>query len=771
MWRRCKRKNKTTMAETNVSVRFSVQDAETVRQALEKLGTDGEKALAKLNAAGTQPAQSLKAVSAVVDDLKSRMTGLAFNLGPVGTGLVALGPIGLAAAAALGTLTAALVFMNSEATRIGELATGLRNLSETTGLAATEIQGLQNQSAALGIENDKLTTGLDRFTAQLDQVHRAQGPLYEQILQINPAIADQIVKSRDAATSLNLLAQAYANAATDAQKASLANAAFGRGGIGTGRLLGAIAAQGGVAGVAANNPGVLTEAETKQFAELSVQIADTERHARDLMASLWTAEVLERQLQFWHAFDDVAKTAAGWKMSGDLDKYLGYLSTIASTGALAGAALIGVPGAAGALLNRATSAGSSPTKVTVNPSASGAAGASLLAGGAGSMAGAAGGLPLTDLQSIVAAYNEMAKGAAILGPAATSTETLALKQALLNKLVAEAGGRFSDYAKRAMDAATVAQAGADLQIKVQNNVATADELRAQRGAELNQLVAYGKLTQDEATQSLMAYEKVVEQTIEQEKVRAAALPQLQQLINSVSNLRTQTDTFATDVANNTNPALLDLETGAKSAKDSFTELGQSVAKSALTMLNNMTIVRAEALLLKSTFDALGIGLGTQGANGLSTDLQGNGTGIYTGPAFQPGFPQGSANGNVFSGGNIVPFAHGGIIRRPTLFKMANGGTGIVGEDPNNPEEGVLPLTRINGKLGVHAVGGGGTPVVNKIIIENHGADVQPDADQQNSGGPDIRVMVRSMVGQDLASGAHDQALRGRYGITRAAGRR
>ncbi|WP_372570361.1 phage tail tape measure protein [Ruegeria jejuensis] len=66
---------------------------------------------------------------------------------------------------------------------------------------------------------------------------------------------------------------------------------------------------------------------------------------------------------------------------------------------------------------------------------------------------------------------------------------------------------------------------------------------------------------------------------------------------------------------------------------------------------------------------------------------------------------GNANGNAFQGGRVTPFATGGIVNSPTLFPM-RGGTGLMGEAG---PEAILPLTRINGKLGVRAEGtGGGT---------------------------------------------------------------
>lgn len=68
-------------------------------------------------------------------------------------------------------------------------------------------------------------------------------------------------------------------------------------------------------------------------------------------------------------------------------------------------------------------------------------------------------------------------------------------------------------------------------------------------------------------------------------------------------------------------------------------------------------------------------------------------------------PVPSAQGNVFSRGDVVPFAQGGIVSRPTLFPMTGGRTGLMGEAG---EEAVVPLRRgPSGRLGIDAYGAGG----------------------------------------------------------------
>jgi lambda family phage tail tape measure protein len=85
----------------------------------------------------------------------------------------------------------------------------------------------------------------------------------------------------------------------------------------------------------------------------------------------------------------------------------------------------------------------------------------------------------------------------------------------------------------------------------------------------------------------------------------------------------------------------------------------------------------------------------------------------------------NAKGNAFSIGGVVPYAKGGIVTSPTLFKFADGGTtrnGLMGEAG---PEAIMPLQRgADGKLGVQANGlrdamerdryntGSGAPVLN-----------------------------------------------------------
>jgi len=120
---------------------------------------------------------------------------------------------------------------------------------------------------------------------------------------------------------------------------------------------------------------------------------------------------------------------------------------------------------------------------------------------------------------------------------------------------------------------------------------------------------------------------------------------------------------------------------------------------------------------------------------------------------------GNADGNAFQGGNVLAFANGGIINRPTLFPMAQG-MGLMGEAG---PEAVMPLTRTaGGKLGVEASGGGNH--VNINIINNNGSDVSTQQ-SETSQGLQLDVMIDQAVAKKLGQSgtASNRAMKNTFG--------
>ena len=118
-------------------------------------------------------------------------------------------------------------------------------------------------------------------------------------------------------------------------------------------------------------------------------------------------------------------------------------------------------------------------------------------------------------------------------------------------------------------------------------------------------------------------------------------------------------------------------------------------------------------------------------------------GVKTAFSAIPGFdklinPLKSANGNVFYKNNVVPFARGGIVNKPTLFPMANG-AGLMGEAG---PEAIMPLRRgPSGRLGVEAANGGAGNVV--VNVDAGGSAVQGDSPSANQLGKAIGAAVQA----------------------------
>jgi hypothetical protein len=202
---------------------------------------------------------------------------------------------------------------------------------------------------------------------------------------------------------------------------------------------------------------------------------------------------------------------------------------------------------------------------------------------------------------------------------------------------------------------------------------------------------------------------------------------------------------------------------ALSGKGSFSDFANSVIKDLMTMMiyQNMTkpLMRAAGKWMSGLSGGVSdAGASTAAANGMSYWKDGG--------AFTPNV-QAFANGGTFTNS---------IVDRPTPFKFANGGKFNLGVMGEAGAEAVMPLTRIGGKLGVLAQGGGSGGVTNVVVnvTNNAGETVQANATQStNSNGETIiDVMIDKVKGammQDVGSnGQFSQAFAGAYGLSRRA---
>ena len=188
---------------------------------------------------------------------------------------------------------------------------------------------------------------------------------------------------------------------------------------------------------------------------------------------------------------------------------------------------------------------------------------------------------------------------------------------------------------------------------------------------------------------------------------AGAQQGIQAYVDSIGNLRDAMGQLTTNAIGGLEESLTSLAT---TGTANFREFAASILKDTTRM-----IIRQ--LILKSIMQLIG-GIG----------------GSATAKSFEmpsaPFIPSGGykfADGGAFANG-IVPFANGGIVSSPTLFKFAKGGgfnTGLMSE---SGPEAIMPLRRgADGKLGVASSGGGSTTI--NVSVDAKGTSVQGDGSQ------------------------------------------
>ena len=154
---------------------------------------------------------------------------------------------------------------------------------------------------------------------------------------------------------------------------------------------------------------------------------------------------------------------------------------------------------------------------------------------------------------------------------------------------------------------------------------------------------------------------------EEEKLQAA-----KEKVQSVSST----------LASETVGALKSIVNGTKTASEAFRDMALNIIQQIMDILIWQPLIQSLTNSISGAISGSATGGGTMGG--------------IVGSIF------GFQKGGVFSAGNIVPFANGGIVGSPTMFGMSGGRTGLMGEAG---PEAIMPLKRgPDGKLGVQGSG-------------------------------------------------------------------
>lgn len=675
------------MATGTVSIRLSVQDAETVMAALEKLGEQGAAALKKIEAAAAHPSAGLSAVDKTVADLKSRVEASASSIGILGTFLTGLGPIGLAAAAGIGAAVAVIYEMSKAANELADRSARISAFAEAAGLTTTQVQALADAGAKFSLSGEQIEAALGHLAEGIDQAHRGAGALYEDLHRISPQLAHQVAAARDVATAYDVLARAIRQA-QDAgnipQASGLARAAFGNRQAGEQANLAAdTAAAGGVNALAAAYQSAgkaLDEGLIKKLAALARENAQLEQQAKDITASMFSEDVLERANAMDRATLAIAENV---KKLHDATKDEGWLDWIKRFGATIGSSLAGAQGDTD--LQQKLQKESDQQTIEAHNRRQGVAGPA-------DTGDAEQKFKVSDISSAVGldskardtseeALANMRKWIAILGSAAEPSEQLKLRTLELNVAVKDHSASVG-VAARALAAYKNAQIEAATAAREQLGIASQEEIYQTGLIKLQQDRANGYIRTDaemEAAEKRLA--ATAEQTYKQEQVKNSAFKGLAQM-GQGDTLTDALDKTATTALNDFGRTVDDvLVDRPKKSSDAWRKLGIDVAGTIEQMIIKLLVLKPLASGLESLFSG---GLGLGGAPGAPLNILPNAEGGIVGP-----------HGRV----PLRRYAGGGVATSPQLALFGEGGM----------PEAFVPLPNGNAiPVQLSGVGGGHT---------------------------------------------------------------
>ena len=708
----------------NVSIRFSVQDEEVVRRALQNLGADGEAALRRLDDAAKRPSQGLSSLDKLIGSLRDRIVGVALSIGPAGSALVALGPGGVAAAAGVGLLVSILQKLSNVANNLADEAIHVREFANAAGLATDQVQALTEAGAAKGLSPEQVQTFVERFSTQVEQLRRGIGELLDQINRVDPALAGQIASARSVAEAWDIVAKAYRDADLAGEtfrRNAIARAIGGnRGGLTTGTLLGVSAESGGLDALTAsirNAGGMIDKELIDKLARLRTEIDQTGKDANKIFASIFAEGMLENEKRFAETLLDIAKVAKDFSISPSLEKFIALFDRLPGIWSLIPGGNDARKAMQDALLGGITAG--APTRVNIEVPVGRQTSGDVGRGGQSN--------PSAEFQ--LAALRERA---AVLGSAITPTEQLTLKQTELNAAI-EKNRYLTEFAARALAAFRLAQEQTTVATRERLGIVTQEDLESLRSRELDDQQAKGFIrnAEDRATaEALVA--KQIKATLEAQQVRVAQFPGLKQLSIDAADATKSLDKLGVSITNDLVSGLTDIAFSSDGATAGLHRLEQQLARTALQMALQVTIGRAMATIFQGLFGGIpGLGGGTTGSIG-RIGANAGGTDSWSGGLTWVG-ERGPELLNLPGGTRIMPASAIASMASPSI-----------------------------------APGGAGGAVNVGLTFEDHVGGVRAEQTDEKRSGNDVqlRFTLRRIVQEDLSAGHFDPQMGARYGARR-----
>ena len=204
---------------------------EGVRDALQNMGKDGKKALREIDRAAKGARPGLKAVDNVVNDIKNSADGMVSRLGPAGSLLKGLGPIGIAAGAGLTAVVLAAHQLGAAGERAIMTLAEMSRTAERLELDPEQLQALRLELERLGISSDKTDAAFATAQKTLSEATLGTGEFYSAVKLINPELVEQVRLATTTSERLELIKTAYNEAGSEAERNTILVRTFGDGNV------------------------------------------------------------------------------------------------------------------------------------------------------------------------------------------------------------------------------------------------------------------------------------------------------------------------------------------------------------------------------------------------------------------------------------------------------------------------------------------------------------------------------------------------------------
>ena len=173
------------MADRSLAIRLAVIDGGKVKAELREVGDTGSRSLKRIEDAARPASRALQALDGVAGEVRGGLEAMSGRLGAVGSGLVRLGPIGLAAGAALAGVGIAVSKGVEEAAKADQSYRRLEAVLKATGYASG-LTAKEIAQFADGIEASTVATaeGVEDAAAILATFRSVSGETFTRALTL-----------------------------------------------------------------------------------------------------------------------------------------------------------------------------------------------------------------------------------------------------------------------------------------------------------------------------------------------------------------------------------------------------------------------------------------------------------------------------------------------------------------------------------------------------------------------------------------------------------